>query len=305
MALAPLFGANVDPNTDRLQETYDRARLADERGLDLIMMQDHPYQRRFLDTWTLLSVLAAKTNRVHLGTNVANLPLRPPAMLAKMAASLDVISGGRVELGLGAGAFGQAVAAMGGPLHSPGESYQAFEDALHIIRGYWENAGRSLTYKGEIYHVQGTQPGPAPAHPIRIWVGAGRPRMLKLVGRMADGVLVSSSYEPPARLLDINVQIDEGAAEAGRSPDAIRRGYNLMGYIDLGLGGAQPDRNEQGVIFGTVQDWIDQLTTLYTDYRQDTFIFWPAGDHTLEQLRAFADEVAPAVQQRVGVQPVS
>lgn len=299
MALTALFGANVDPNTDRLQETYDRAHLADESGLDLITMQDHPYQRRFLDTWTLLSALAVKTSHVHLGTNVANLPLRPPAMLAKMAASLDVISGGRAELGLGAGAFWQAVTAMGGPSRTPGEAYQAFEDALHIIRGYWDNAGRSLTYKGEIYQVQGTQPGPAPLHPIRIWVGASGPRMLRLTGRMGDGVLVSSSYEPPARLLEINAHIDEGAAEAGRSPDAIRRGYNLMGFIDLGLDGAKPDRNEKGLIYGTAGEWIDQLVEFYTDYRQDTFIFWPVGDHPLEQLRAFATGIAPAVKARV------
>jgi len=299
MALTPLFGANVDPNTDQLQETFERTRLADETALDLVTIQDHPYQRRFLDTWTLLSYLAARTSRIHLGTNVANLPLRPPAMLAKMAASLDVLTGGRVELGLGAGAFWNGVAAMGGPQRTPGEAYQGFEDTLHILRGMWDNAGRSFTHKGEIYQVQGVQPGPAPAHPIRVWVGASGPRMLRLTGRMADGVLVSSTYEPPLRLLEINRQIDDGAAEAGRSPSAIRRGYNLMGYIDLGLGGAQPDPNQDGLIYGTVGQWVDRLTELYSDYRQDTFLFWPVGDHALEQLRAFALEVVPGVKERV------
>ncbi|MBZ0287712.1 MAG: LLM class flavin-dependent oxidoreductase, partial [Anaerolineae bacterium] len=267
--------------------------------LDLITIQDHPYQRRFLDTWTLLSALAARTSRVHLGTNVVNLPLRPPAMLAKMAASLDVLSGGRVELGVGAGAFWGGVVAMGGPKREPREAYQAFEDALHILRGMWENAGKSYTYRGQIYQVQGVQPGPAPLHPIRIWVGASGPRMLNLTGRMADGILVSSSYEPPARLLQINELIDAGAAEAGRSPDDIRRGYNLMGFVDLALDGAKPDRNEKGLVYGTVREWIDQLTDFYVNYRQDTFIFWPVGDHPLEQLRAFADEIAPAVKQKV------
>ena len=299
MPLTPLFGANVDPNTDKLEETYERTRVAEETGLDLITIQDHPYQRRFLDTWTLLSVLAAKTSRIHLGTNVANLPLRPPAMLAKMAASLDVISGGRVELGIGAGAFWGGVAAMGGPRREPAEAYLAFEEALNIIRGMWENVGRSLTYKGSFYQVQGVQPGPAPLHPIRIWVGASRPRMLHLTGRMTDGILVSSTYEPPARLLQINEQIDAGAAEAGRSPDDIRRGYNLMGFVDLNLDGVKPDRNEKGLIYGTVPEWIDQLTDFYINYRQDTFIFWPVGDHPIEQLRAFAEEIAPAVKQNV------
>ena len=76
--------------------------------------QDHPYQPRFLDTWTLLSVLAAQTSTVRLAPNVANLPLRPPAVLARSVASLDILSGGRVELGLGAGAFWDAIEANGG-----------------------------------------------------------------------------------------------------------------------------------------------------------------------------------------------
>lgn len=299
MTIKPLFGINVDPNTDQLEHTYERTRIADESELDLVTIQDHPYQRRFLDTWTLLAALAAKTTRVHLGTNVANLPLRPPAMLAKMAASLDVISGGRVELGLGAGAFWNGVAAMGGSKRTPGEAYQGFEDALHILHGMWENAGRSFTYKGEIYQVQGVQPGPAPLHPIRIWVGASGPRMMNLTGRMGDGVLVSSSYEAPTRLLEINQQIDAGAVEAGRSPSDIRRGYNLMGYVDLGLSGVKPDRSEKGLIYGTVNEWIDQLTSLYRDYRQDTFLFWPTGDHTIEQIQAFAGEIVPTVKKNV------
>ena len=76
--------------------------LADVVGLDLVTFQDHPYQARFLDTWTLLSVVAAQTANVTVAPNVANLPLRQPVVLARSVASLDLISGGRVELGLGA-----------------------------------------------------------------------------------------------------------------------------------------------------------------------------------------------------------
>jgi alkanesulfonate monooxygenase SsuD/methylene tetrahydromethanopterin reductase-like flavin-dependent oxidoreductase (luciferase family) len=294
------FGANVDPSTDELEESFRRTRIAEENGLDLVTVQDHPYNRRFLDTWTFLSVLAAKTERVHVGTNVANLPLRPPAMLAKMAASLDVLSGGRVELGVGAGAFWQGIAAMGGPRRSAGEAYTAFEDALHILRGFWDNAGRSFSYSGKIYQVRGAQAGPAPAHRIRIWVGAAGPRMLRLTGRMADGILVSSTYVPPERLLDINRQIDEGAREAGRQPDDIRRGYNLMGIVDLGQHGQRPDSLEAGIIYGTVQGWVEQLVRLNAEYRQDTFLFWPVGDNPIRQLEAFAKEIVPAVKAAVG-----
>lgn len=296
---APLFGANVDPTTNELAQTYERTQVAERGDLDLIMIQDHPYNRRFLDTWTLLTALAMKTERIHIGTNVASLPLRPPAMLAKAAATLDVLSGGRVELGLGAGAFWQAINAFGGANRTPSEAYIAYKDAVNIIKGLWSHPGHSFTYQGEIYSVQGAQFGPAPAHPIRLWVGASGPKMLNLTGRMGDGLLVSSSYEPLPRLLEINQRIDAGAAEAGRSPDEIRRGYNLMGIIDYGQYGGQPAGLGGGTIYGTTRDWVNFLLELYHNYGQDTFIIWPVGDEPIAQLQAFTDEIVPAVKSQL------
>lgn len=95
------FGYFLIPNA--ADPVLATAQEVERRGLDYIGIQDHPYQRRFLDTWTLLSAIAATTTRVGLFPDVACLPLRPPAVLAKAAASLDVLSGGRFELGLGAG----------------------------------------------------------------------------------------------------------------------------------------------------------------------------------------------------------
>lgn len=292
-----LFGIDASPATADLDETFARARLADQSGIDLLTMQDHPYNRRFLDTWTLLTTIAARTERIHVGTNVASLPLRPPAMLAKAAATLDVISGGRVELGIGAGAFWQGIAAYGGDSRTPGEAYAAFDDALHILRGMW--SGGSFSYAGKVYSVKGAQPGPAPAHPIRIWAGANGPRMMNLTGRMADGVLVSTSYVPVSRWAEINRQIDDGAAETGRSPDDIRRGYNLMGTI-LPDGSIAP-ADQQGVT-GTARDWVDFMTRLHAEQRVDTFVFWPGGDRRLDQIERYAKEVVPAVREAVEVE---
>lgn len=100
-----LFGSFVTPRNDRPAEVVQLAVLSEAVGLDLVTVQDHPYQASYLDTWTLLSFLAARTSTVHLAANVTNLPLRPPAVLARSLASLDLLSGGRIELGLGAGAF--------------------------------------------------------------------------------------------------------------------------------------------------------------------------------------------------------
>ena len=294
---SPQFGTSINPAVDDAAEPFERARLADQLGLDLITSMDHPYNARLFDAWTLLATLAATTRRVHLATNVANLPLRPPAMLAKQAATLDVLSGGRFELGLGAGAYWAGVRALGGPRRTPGEAYAAFEEALHIIRGLWENAGGSFSYDGEIYQVHGARFGPAPAHRIPLWVGASGPRMLRLTGRLADGILVSNSYEPPARLLEINEQVDEGAAAAGRAPSEVRRGYNLMGSIQLSPGLRAGD-GEQG-LYAPVGGWIEMILQLYRDYRQDTFIFWPSGPQPHAQVQAFANEVAPAVRREL------
>jgi alkanesulfonate monooxygenase SsuD/methylene tetrahydromethanopterin reductase-like flavin-dependent oxidoreductase (luciferase family) len=298
MTLSPLFGVFLDPTAGDPREPFRLAKIADESGLDLLTIQDHPYQWRFYETWTLLTALATATTRIHVSPNVANLPLRLPAVLAKQAATLDVLTGGRVELGLGAGGFWEAVAAFGGPKRTPAEAYTAFEDALHILRGMWDNTGKSFTYQGKIYAVKGAKPGPAPAHRIPIWTGASGPKMLRLTGRMADGLFISMPYVPPESLPGVHARIDEGAREAGRSPEAVRRGYNVNGVIRPGAGSvsfpAQP-----GVMDGTAGHWADQISHLYHEYRMDTFIFWGSGD-VGQQIEVFAQEVVPAVKARIG-----
>ena len=102
-----LFGTFVTPSSRDAEGVVALAQLAEQAGLDVVTFQDHPYQPAFLDTWTLLSYVAARTTSVRLAPNVANLPLRQPAVLARSAASLDILSGGRLELGLGAGASGR------------------------------------------------------------------------------------------------------------------------------------------------------------------------------------------------------
>lgn len=298
--LTPLYGINIHPGADSVQDAFERARIADRAGLDLVTIQDHPYNRSFLDTWTLLSALASATQQVHLGMNVANLPLRPPAMLAKQAASLDVISGGRVELGVGAGAYWPGISAYGVEARDPGEAYAAFEEGLHILRGMWDNAGGTFSFDGRFYQVRGARPGPAPAHPIRLWVGATGSRMLRLTGRMADGLLISRTYVPPERLPTVHARVDEGAAEAGRPPSAIRRGYNLMGVIELRPNGTRPDGLAEGNLYGPVERWVEELLRLYRADRMDTLLFWPVAGDELRQIEVFAGEVVPALREALG-----
>jgi alkanesulfonate monooxygenase SsuD/methylene tetrahydromethanopterin reductase-like flavin-dependent oxidoreductase (luciferase family) len=263
------FGYFIIPDATQPMRALDQAIRADQAGIDLIGIQDHPYQHRFHDTWTLLSVVAARTSRVTVFPDVANLPLRPPAMLAKAAASLDLLSNGRVELGLGAGGFWPAIKAMGGPARTAGESVSALEEAIEVIRLMW-SGGRGLRFDGRFYQLAGLNAGPPPAHPIGIWLGAYKPRMLALTGRAGDGWVPSLGYLKPEDMREANARIDDAARAAGRDPSAIRRVLNVGGDL-------------------TAEDYA----TLVLEHGFDTFITSPdAGD-------AFIDEVVPMVRELV------
>ncbi|HET9291802.1 MAG TPA: LLM class flavin-dependent oxidoreductase [Actinomycetes bacterium] len=282
------FGWFLVPEARDPWGLLEEARLAERAGFDLIGVQDHPYQRRYLDAFTLLAALTAATERVGLFPDVANLPLRHPAMLAKAAASLDLLSGGRFELGLGAGAFWDAVAAMGGPRRRPGEAVEALEEAIGLLRDLWSDQP-SVRFEGAHYRVVGVKPGPAPAHPIGIWIGGFGPRMLALTGRLADGWVPSSPYVPPERLPAAQARIDEAAAAAGRDPAAIRRLYNISGRIGPGGG---------GFLDGPAAQWVEELLPLVTETGMDTFVLWPS-ESPARQLELFAAEVAPALREAV------
>ena len=146
------------------------AQRAERLGLDYVGIQDHPYQHRFAETWSLMAMIAASTTSLRIFPDVANLPLRPPAVMAKAAATIDLLSGGRFELGLGAGGFWDAIAAYGGPRRSPGESLGALGEAITVIRSIWSGE-RNQRFEGTHYRLAGAQAGPVPAHPIGIWLG--------------------------------------------------------------------------------------------------------------------------------------
>ena len=228
------LGIFILPGAEHAQRTVDACLAAEAAGLDLVAIQDHPYQRRYLDTWTLLSYVAGRAERIGLVTDVVNLPLRLPSVLAKSAASLDVLSGGRVELGIGAGTFWEAVEAMGGPKRTPKQSVDALEEAIAIIRGFWSGE-RSVTVEGEHYRVTGAKPGPSPAHPIGLWIGAYGPRMLRITGRLGDGWLPSlgGRYLSPDQIPAMQARIDDAAKRAGREPREVRRIVNLMVLDDV------------------------------------------------------------------------
>ena len=280
------FGYFLIPNADA--PLLSLAQEAEQLGLDYIAVQDHPYQRRFVDTWTLISMIAAATSRIGLFPDVANLPLRPPAVMAKAAASIDLLSGGRFELGLGAGSFWDAIEAYGGPRRTPSAALAALAEAIEVIRKVW-SGDRNLRFEGQHYRLHGAHSGPLPAHPIGIWLGVTGPRALRLAGQVADG-WVPSFRGDLGKIADMSRRLDDAAAEAGRDPASIRRILNVNGVITDGA--------TNGMLHGPVDQWVDELTDLVISYGFETFIFWAEGEG---QLQKFAQEVVPAVREHVAV----
>src|ERR687891_106082 len=268
------FGISIVPVSADADQARALARRADELGLDLVGIQDHPYQVRFLDTWTLLADLLARTERIRFFPDVANLPLRGPAMIAKQAASLDVLSGGRFELGLGAGAFWEAIKAMGGPVRSGREALESLEEGIRIIRAFWSGE-RTIAFEGRHYSVRGLHPGPPPAHPIGIWLGVGKPRALALTGRLADGWVPSLSWATPEIVPAMMRRGDEGAVAPARDPKEIRRVYNLTG-------GSITNGPVAGLVEGPPEHWIETLSRFARELGFDTLVFWPGGDQVAQ-----------------------
>lgn len=282
------FGLFLTPRNNPPDAVVALAERGEALGYDLVTFQDHPYQPAFLDAWTLLAWVAARTQRVQLSANVANLPLRPPAMLARSAASLDLLTGGRFALALGAGSYWDAIAANGGRRLEPGASVDALSEAIDIIRGMHDTSdGRPLRYEGQYYQLDGAQPGPTPAHDIPIWLGAYKPRMLRMIGHKADGWLPTRSYMQPGDLHAGNLLIDEAAREAGRDPREIRRLLNIAGVFS--------DRRE-GFLHGPSAKWVEDLIPLVVEDGVGTLLLAADDERTLTQ---FAEEVMPPLREAV------
>jgi alkanesulfonate monooxygenase SsuD/methylene tetrahydromethanopterin reductase-like flavin-dependent oxidoreductase (luciferase family) len=167
-------------------------------------------------------------------------------------------------------------------------------EAIDLIRLLWSEE-RSVSFDGKYYRLDGAHPGPRPAHPIGIWLGAFKPRMLRLVGRKADGWLPSLGVLTRDELRAGNEQIDAAAEKAGRDPGSIRRILNVQGVIGEGTA---PSRSELPVgylagepLAGSADWWVETLAG-FVDDGFDTLIFWPV-DTCPSQVELLAGAVVP------------
>jgi probable F420-dependent oxidoreductase len=228
-------GADGVPHYPDIRE---KARMAETVGFDSIWLFDHLLFRfdptetvGIWECWTLLSALAEATSRVELGTLVLCSPFRNPALLAKMAHTLDEVSRGRLILGLGAGWHEPEFDAFG---YSFEHRVDRFEEALQIVKPLL--SGETVDFEGEYYQARDcviAPPGPRPAG-IPLLVGAGKPRMLRLVARYAD--MWNTVWLGDPAMLDERLEdIHTACADVGRDPLtlAITAGIEVH-FPDLG-----------------------------------------------------------------------
>jgi probable F420-dependent oxidoreductase len=280
--------ATVEPGTDPVTA----AGRAEALGFDFVSTSDHPEGTQpSYETWTMLSWVAAHTSRIRVATRVLGVPYRPPAMVAKMAETLDRLSGGRLILGLGGGYSDDEFRAFGLGVPTPRDKVDGLSDAIQIARGLWSQP--RFSFAGRRYQVQEADVEPKPAHPIPIWLGTYGNRALALTGRLADGWIPSLGSAPPEQIPAMHERILAAAAEAGRAPDEITCVYNLGIRVD---GRADPNPS---VLSGGPGELAERLVEL-TALGFGAFNFQPSGPDRDDQIRRLADEVIPRVRAELG-----
>jgi alkanesulfonate monooxygenase SsuD/methylene tetrahydromethanopterin reductase-like flavin-dependent oxidoreductase (luciferase family) len=291
----PRFGVFLSPGVQDLWRLADLVAAAEGAGFDYVSIQDHPYAPGLLDPFALVAHLAARTSRIGFMTNVPNLPLRPAPMLAKLSATVDQVAAGRFELGLGGGYQRSHIAALGGPHWSPGETVAATSDAIDTIRALWD-AGHVLNRTSGHYRLHGALSGPAPAHPMGIWLGAAGPRMLDLLGRKADGWIapLSTGFETKP---DAQDRIDAAAVAVGRDPAAIRRVIQLVGSVGRARRvSSRPTTGPGNTAIDTDdKTWMRIIIAFLTEERFDTVNLVPDVE-TPDQLCRFGNDVISTVR---------
>ncbi|HEY3335996.1 MAG TPA: LLM class flavin-dependent oxidoreductase [Candidatus Limnocylindrales bacterium] len=226
----PYVEGSMDGATPRWADIRAMAEEAERIGFDAVWVSDHvgfgdpdADWNGAWECWTLLTALGVATSRVRLGTYVAAIPYRSPALLAKMAETLDEISGGRVILGVGAGWNEPEFTAYGFPWE---RRFDRFEDGLRIIAsmlrtGRADHDGRVASVRGALVRPRGPRPEGLP-----LMIGAAAPRMLRLTAELADEW--NAGMRTPAGFMPMANALDAALAAAGRDAGSIRRSAEAM-----------------------------------------------------------------------------
>jgi alkanesulfonate monooxygenase SsuD/methylene tetrahydromethanopterin reductase-like flavin-dependent oxidoreductase (luciferase family) len=282
------FGVGIPTSVSPGAPPVAQAQLAERLGFDFVSSSDHPCgSQPSYETWTMLSWIAARTSRIRVTTRVLGVPYRSPAMVAKMAETLDRLSSGRLILGLGGGYSDQEFSAFGLGVPSPGQKVTGLKEAVTVIRGLWSHS--NFSFHGQRYQTEGAELEPKPAHHIPIWLGTFGNRALQVTGQLADGWIPSLGFAPKEALPAMRDRVLTAAAAAGRNPEEVTCALNVEVHV-----GSRSDLKPDE-ISGSVEQVISDLHD-FVVAGFSAFNFMVSEPDRTDQLKQIAAEVIPALR---------
>ena len=299
--------ASIPGSEAQWQHTVHVARLADELGYDSIWLYDHfhnvprPAHETVFECWTALAALSQVTSRVRLGQMVGCNSYRNPALLAKITSTLDVISGGRLEWGIGAGWYENEYRAYGYDFPKPKDRIGMLRETVEIVRSMWTE--RETTYKGKYYDVVRANCDPKPVQSPRppILIGGGGEQLtLRVVAESADCANFGGTIDEWIRKRDTLWQHCE---RVGRDPGEIRLTWSPEVFVrrtsaEIQAAGSRSlwaedvDSWRAGNLVGTPDEVADKVGR-YVAAGCRGFVPWCADYPETETLELFATEVVP------------
>ena len=299
--------ASIPDPAAKWAHAVDTAMLAERLGFDSVWVYDHfhnvpqPAHETVFEAWTVMAAISQRTERVRLGQMVTCAGYRSPAYLAKVASTVDVISGGRLDFGIGAGWYEHEFRAYGYGFPPPKDRIGALRETVEIVLSMWTEP--DTTYAGRYFQVDGAQCDPKPVqrpHPP-IWIGGGGEQLtLRVVARHADYSNFGGSPDEWARKREI---LKGHCRAVGRDEATIRKTWSPEVFIreteaELVAGGSRSlwglpfERWRDGHLVGTPEQVAEKIRR-YVDLGCSGFVTWCADYPDTETLELLAEKVIP------------
>jgi alkanesulfonate monooxygenase SsuD/methylene tetrahydromethanopterin reductase-like flavin-dependent oxidoreductase (luciferase family) len=313
------FGVQIEPQFGfEYKDVLEISEKALENGFDMIWFSDHfmldadATDRVLLDPWLLMAALVRDNDKIRVGSLVFCSSYRNPALHAKMGATIDVLSNGRLEFGIGAGWKKLEYNAYGYEFPKFSVRMKQLTEAIQIIRGAWTE--EKFTFRGAYYSVDELVSFPKPIqkpHPT-IWVGSnmGGPRMIELAAQYGDGINVAWGFDPEKTETIFN-QLAEFAEKHDRDPEKILKSVGCWtrilesetemkekiksGAVSRGISEDTYRKRVQSSLWGTPEIIADRLVKYKDQGVSDIILMFPYGEKR-EQIKMFGETVLPLLK---------
>ena len=314
---APVFGvfvpqgwkmelAGIDGAAEKWNKAVEIAVLAEELGFDSVWVYDHfhnvpvPAHEAVFECWTTIAAISQRTSRIRLGQMVGCNSYRNPGLLAKITSTVDVISGGRLDWGIGAGWYENEYRGYGYEFKKPSDRIGMLRETVEIVKSMWTNA--ETTYEGKYYRLERANCDPKPLQKLPpVWIGGGGEKLtLRVVAQHADVSNFGSSVEEFTRKREI---LKGHCAEIGRDEDTIRKTVSSEVFIreteaeviaagSRSLWGGSAEEWRAKALVGTPEQ-VSEKIQRYIDAGCTGFVPWCPDYPETETLELFAKKVIP------------